>query len=168
MKTILLITLTLFPQLTWGQINSFKGTCCDNKGKPTKSEDLTTNVYIVKKHKSKTPIEVNIKSVTLGVKTVMVDISYKDVIDYETPLININDTVAIKLVLGKTTENNINKYLYKLLVYKHETKSNCWKTLTAFNAFYEVYSQTMTLSKVAVSYGNADYFQIQEGWIKLN
>ena len=148
---------------------TWKGACCDNNGKPLNPGDVSNQVYNVKEFKSKTPIDINIKSVQLGSQTLNLDIHYQDKIEGDSKIINLNDTVGIKFTLAKTMENGIKKYLYKLQVYKKDKESNCWRPLTASMSFFDVYSQTMSLNLFTIGYPNTkDYFQIVEGWIKFD
>ena len=113
---------------------TWKGGCCDNYGKPLNPGDAMSQVYTVKKFKSKTPIDINLKSVKLGSQTISLDIHYKDNIEGDTKIINLNDTTGIKLTIAKTIENGTKKYLYKLQVFKNDKESNCWRPLT--NSMY--------------------------------
>lgn len=183
MKTLFLSTIFLLTfQLTFGQEDTvgetttttmtnytWQGACFDNKGKPLNPSDPSNQVYNVKKFQSKTQIEINIKSVKLGSQTVSIDINYKDKVESDTKIINLNDTIGIKVVIGKATENGIKKYLYKFLVYKKDKGSNCWRPMTSANYFYDVYAQTMSVNLYAIGFPNTkDYFQILEGWIKYD
>ncbi len=184
MKTLYLTTIFLLTiNITFGQHDTitsetnsqiqttytWKGACCDNNGKPINPGDVMSQVYSVKKFKSKTPIDINIKSVKLSSKTISLDIHYQDNIEGDTKIINLNDTVGIKLTIANTEENGSKKYLYKLQVFKKDKESNCWRPLVNSMSFFDVYSQTMSLNLFAIGYPDTkDYFQIVEGWIKLD
>ncbi len=184
MKTFYVTTIFLLTiNLAYGQLDTitsetnsliqttytWKGACCDIYGKPLNPGDALSQVYNVKKFKSKTPIDINIKSVKLGSRTISLDIRYQDNIDGDTKIINLNDTTGIKLTIAKTAENETKKYLYKLQAYKKDKESNCWRPLTNSMSFFEVYSQTISLNLFTIGYPDTkDYFQIVEGWIKLN
>lgn len=166
--TLILISLLLV-QFAIGQENLWKGSCYDESGKPQNPADFSNQVYQVKKHKKKTPVSLNIKSIKIGSKVINVNIEFNEKIEFETPVIDINESYSVKLILGKTTENEINKFLYKLIVFKKENKSNCLRPLSTFNSFYEVYNQTMSLNLFSIGYENSEnFFRIEEGWIKLN
>jgi hypothetical protein len=148
---------------------TWKGACCDSYGKPLNPGDAMSQVYSVKKFKSKTPIDINIKSVKLGSQTINLDIHYQDNIEGDTKIINLNDSTGIKLTIAKTVENGTKKYLYKLQVFKKDKESNCWRPLTNSMSFFDVYSQTMSLNLFSIGYPDTkDYFQIVEGWIKFD
>lgn len=184
MKTIYLITFFLFTiNVALGQRDTiisetsskiqttytWKGACCDNNGKLLNPGDAMNQVYSVKKFKSETPIDINIKSVKLGSKTISLNVHYQENIEGDTKIINLNDTVGIKITIAKTVENEIKKYLYKLQVYKKDKASNCWRPLTNSMSFFDVFSQTMSLNLFAIGYPDTrDYFQIVEGWIKFD
>ena len=184
MKTLFLSTIFLFTvKVTFGQADTigsetnsqtsttytWQGACYDNNGKPLNPTEPFNQVYNVKKFQSKTPIEINIKSVKLGSQTVSIDFLYKDKIEGDTKILNLNDSVGIKFVVGKTVENSVNKYLYKLEVYKRDKGSNCWRPLATMLSFNSVYAQTVSLSLFSIGApGTKDYFQIAEGWVKFD
>lgn len=148
---------------------TWQGMCCDNNGKPLNSSNISSQVYIVKKFKSKTPIDINIKSVKFGSQTISLDIHYQGKIEGDTKIINLNDTTGIKLTIAKTVENGTKKYLYKLQVYKKDEKSSCWRSMTATISFFDVYAQTISLNLFSIGYTNTkDYFEIVEGWITFD
>jgi len=177
MKKIILITSVLFlTQISFGQEGEvetstyfYQGPCCDANGKPMNPADYSSQVYAVNKFNKKTLIDLNIKSVKIGSETISVDLKHKEKIEGETSIISLTDTIGIKLVIGKTIENNIKKYVYKLLVFKRDVQSNCWRPLTTMNSMFDVYNQTMSMNLYSIGTPDTkDYFQIVEGWIKFN
>lgn len=184
MNTLYLTTIFFFTiNLAFGQLDTiatetsseiqttytWKGVCCDNNGKPLNPGDAMNQFYSVNKFKSKTPIDLNIKSVKLGSQTISLNVHYQEKIEGDTKIINLNDTVGIKITIAKTVENEIKKYLYKLQVYKKDKASNCWRPLTNSMSFFDVYSQTISLNLFGIGYPDTkDYFQIVEGWIKFD
>lgn len=148
---------------------TWKGSCCDHLGKPLNPGEALGQSYIVKKFKTQTPIELNLKSIKVGSKTISLDFHYKDKIEGDTKIININDSVGCKITLAKTVENGDKKYLYKLQIFKKDTMSNCWRPLTNSMSFFDVYAQTMSLNLFGIGYPESnDYFQIVEGWMKFD
>jgi len=150
------------------QTYEWKGECCDENGKhyvPSVYESF----YAVKKFKKKIPIEINFKAIQLGKKVISIDVHYADKISGSTKLINLNDTIAIKLVIGKVVEDENDKYLYKLLVFTKDKVINCWRPLTIVSNFTTVYSQTISLNQYAIGYSDKNnYFQIIEAWVKFD
>jgi hypothetical protein len=162
-------TITSKKDSTIRTIYTWKGACCDNYGKPLNPGDAMSQEYSVKKFKSKTPIDINIKSIKLGSQTISLDIRYQDNIEGDTKIINLNDTTGIKLTIAKAVENGTKKYLYKLQVFKKDKESNCWRPLTLSMNFFDVYAQTISLNLFAIGHPDTkDYFQIVEGWIKFD
>jgi hypothetical protein len=148
---------------------TWKGACCDNYGKPLNPGDAMSQVYCVKKFKPETPIDINVKSVRLGSQTISLDLHYQGNIEGDTKIINLNDSVGIKVTIAKMVEYGAKKYLYKLQVYKKDKESNCWRPLINSMSFFDVYSQTISLNLFAIGYPDTkDYFQIVEGWIKFD
>jgi hypothetical protein len=105
MKTIYLTTvLLLVINLAIGQqdtiisetttqiqsTHTWRGACCDKNGKPLNPGDAISQVYSVRKFKSKTPLEINLKSVKIGTQTISLDINYKEKIEGDTKIIRIN------------------------------------------------------------------------------
>lgn len=149
--------------------STWQGECYDNNGKPFNPGGRMSQVYMVNNFKSKTPIDINIKSIKLGSQTIKLDIRFKDNIEGDTKIINLNDTVGIKLIIAKTVENGAKKYLYKLEVFLKDQESNCWRPLTFSIPYNDVYTQTVSLNFFAIGYTDKpDYFEIVEGWLKFN
>ncbi len=148
---------------------TWKGSCCDNFGKPLNPSDIINQFYNVKKFNPKIQVDINLKSIKIGSKTISLNVNYKDKIEGDTKIVTLNDTVGIKLTIAKTVENGTKKYLYKLQVYKKDIESNCWRALTNSMSFFDVYSQTMSLNLFSIGYPDTkDYFQIVDGWIKFD
>lgn len=152
-----------------GTIPSYRGSCLDKNGTPKNPADVSMQVYHISKFKKNIPVEIKIKSITIGQQTVPVDVSFNGKISSETPVIMMNDSLGIKLVVGRVTENNLNKYVYKLLFYKKDISPDCLRALSIFSTYNDVYSQTMSLNAFSVGYsGTAEYIRIDEGWIRFD
>ena len=175
-KLLLILSVFLLTQTSFGQEGevgsntyTYQGPCSDSNGKPINLADFSNQVYTVKKFSKKTLIDFNIKSVKIGLETIGLDLKHKDKIEGETSIIQLTDTIGVKLVIGKTIENNVKKYVYKLLVFKKDSQSNCWRPLTTMNTMFDVYNQTLSLNLYSIGTPDTkDYFQIVEGWIKFN
>ena len=186
MNTLILSIISIFFfQISFGQIEhasstsdtitkintpfTWKGSCCDNNGKSLNSEDVSNQVYEVQKFMPLIPIEINLKSIRLGSNTFSISTRYTNKIEGDTKIINLNDSLGIKFVIGKVIETGIKKYICKLLVFKMDKESNCWRPLNSGNSFFDIYAQIQSLNLYSIGYiGTKDYFQIIEGWIKFD
>lgn len=167
MKSILIISLLLLSYS--GSAQFLNNACYDSTGIIQGPDEYYFPTYRVKKNKKKTQISIHVKSITYGETELKMDVVYEDKIEAETPIIPLNDTLAIKVVLGKVTENNNNFYLYKSMIFKLDKETNCWGTLGYYNTFYYFHSQLVNLSGSSVGYeGDSGFFKINEGWIELN
>lgn len=152
-----------------GQIYSYQGPCCDASGDPSNPADPAYQTYSVKSFKQKTPVEIAITSIIIGKERHIVDFKFRAAVGAETEVLNVTDSVGIKLVLGQMRENKRNKYIYKLIVYRRDGASNCWRPLSTFNQMFDVYAQTISLSLFSLGDRESEGFvEIVEGWMKLN
>ncbi len=149
--------------------NQWVGPCCDTAGDPANPADAEYQIYSVKSFKKTTPVQLVIKAITVGSERQSVDFTFTQSIGSETGVLEVTSGVGVKLVLGQVQEHKRNKYVYKLILYKRDTSSNCWRPLSTFNSMYDVYAQTMSLGLMSVGVeGTDDFIRIEEGWMKLN
>ncbi len=142
----------------------YAGPCYNNDG----VLDSPEWVYTVKKFKPRASVELSIKKITVGNRQITVNGYFKGNVGGDTKLIQLNNSFAVKLVLARVTENGVNKYLYKLLVMKHDMQTNCWRSLAPFN-FNEVYSSKVSFSGYSMGYQErADFFRVDEGWMTID
>ena len=169
MKTFLYIIALFTVHLGISQSNIYLGGCCDDKGKPKNPGDATLNFYHVKKHSKTLAFELKIESITLGQEKLKIDLHFKGNINCDTPILKVNDSLGIKVIIGKTTENGLNKFMYKIDFYHMDKPNECWKSAMQFTSFFEIYNQTQSLDLFAIGIeGENDYFRIDSGWMKLN
>lgn len=122
--------------------------------------------FTVDQFHEQTPVSLHIKSVFFKGKENAVNFTWNGKIKFETDLLKVNDSLAVKLVIGKTSDNRQNKFLYKLMVY--EWKKDCWKAMSIFDTFYSVCANPVQLNGYAIgSPGDSYYFRIKEGAISF-
>ena len=151
------------------QSDQWKGPCINKNGLPQDPSDYNVQRYSVKKHKKRLPIEISVNKIMLGKKTVDINFTSTITIKSETDIIPMNDSLGIKRNLARIIENQEKRVLYKLQFLKMEKESNCWRPVTIFSSYYEVYNQIISLSGSSVGFEDKpDYIKIVEGWIKLD
>ncbi len=127
----------------------------------------TFSTYSVDSFPLKTPIEINLTSITVGSKQIKLDFDYKAEIEFETTIIPLTDSTGIKLLLTHYQRYGKKFYLYNLLFYRKEKK--CWIELGSSDMMWVATSQKFATSNSAVgSPGSPYYVTVNEGWIKLN
>ena len=170
---LVLLPIMLFFGISYGQdtIQSieFKGECYNEKGNPYNSNNPYNQRYNPKRHKLRTKIEINIRAIKISSKNLIVDFKYVGKVKDETLLLKLNEDYAIKFLLARTVENEKNIFLYKLPIFNFDSESKCWRPISTFVGYYEVYSQNIMLNGYRI--GNIDssrMFQIVEGYINLD
>lgn len=149
-----------------GNTYKYKSPCFTKDGKPMNPAEYSFQVFEVKRFKKKIPIDINIKSIVLGKKTVNLNFQYSAKIESETNILSITDSIGLKLILGKTIENGIKKYVYKIMIFKKDKDSDCWRPLTIMNSMYDVYNKKMSINQFGIgTKGTENYFEINVGWI---
>lgn len=168
-RFILLYLLILLAANGRAQENQWVGPCYEKEGSPYNQQESVLGRYVVKKHKKKTTIEVDIRTIQIGSEELTIHFSHRETIQAETGILTIHDSYGIKFNLARIVENDQNQFLYKLQVFKKDTTTDCWRPLTVYNSFYEVYNQTITLNNSSIGYeGSSDYFRFVEGFIRLD
>lgn len=148
--------------------NTWESECYDNYGRPLNTQNDIYRAFTVNEFKTKTPIDINIKSIKLDSQTININIHYQENIEYETKIINLNDTTGLKVTIAKTVDNGYKTYLYRLEIFKKVNESNCWRSTSLPTSFFNVYSQTTSLNLFSLdNIDKGEYFQIIEGSIKF-
>ncbi len=177
MKAPILLPALAFCNLALGQESilpassaySYQGPCCDASGNPSNPADPAYQVYTVRSFKKTTPVELVIKSITIGKERRSVDFKFNASIASETDVLQITDGLGVKIVLGQIQENKRNKYIYKLIIFRRDQASDCWRPLSTFLQMMDVYAQTISLNMYSIgAEGTEDFVRIEEAWMKLN
>lgn len=127
----------------------------------------TTCTYSVDSFPSKTPVDINISRILFHGREITVNFSYHDKIEFETPVLPITDSVAIKLLLSQSRAYGKYRYYFHLLTYHKE--GNCWIEDMNADLLQVVAYQKFSISDYMFSSPNIPiYFTIIEGSIRLN
>ena len=150
------------------QTIEFVGQCYNENGMPFNPNDPYVQRYSPKRHKKQNRIEINIRAIKIGSATLIVNFSHVERLKNETSVLKLNDNYGIKLLLARTVENDKNIFLYKLPVFNLDAETGCWRSISTFNGYYEVYSKNIMLNGYRI--GNLDsakMFAIVEGFINI-
>lgn len=162
MKILHILLLALLSTMAFGQ-NYRLVNCYDDKGniiQPVESE--------FKEFPPLAQVELKIDQIQLGQKTYTVNAYFKKSIKTETPLVKLNASLAVKLLLMKQTAGGVKQYLYKLMTLKKDKQNNCWRPLSSF-FYYPLTRKSNPLAGYGVGYRNKpDYFEIKKGILKVN
>lgn len=83
--------------------------------------------------KRKYNVEVKLPSIQIGEGTPMLiaNVDIKEKIKYETSLVQINDSIAVRLQMTRSQENKVNTVYYRLRIYYKEKAE--WKPVGKFH-----------------------------------
>lgn len=158
-KLITLISLILLANSFLSQENEWRGPCADG------TEESSTNYgipkYYVDKFKKKYNVHLKIENIMVGEESVDVKLDYNGKIKYETEILELTDSIAVKLLLARSEINSNKELLYKLMILRNQ--DGCWRSLSVFY-FYPMWSNKMTLGGTSVGTPGTDgYVQIGRG-----
>ncbi len=161
---ITLMALVIFSSIANAQSGIWNGPCVDG------TQETPTNYavpkYYVNKFKKKYQIHLKIDQIRIGEKLFDVNLDFSKKIKFETNVLELTDSVAVKLQIAKTEFNSNKELLYRLMILKKD--SVCWRSLSVFY-FNPVWSNKMTLGGSSVGYeGTKDFVQIVKGEIEIN
>jgi hypothetical protein len=161
MKNILALMISLFLGVA-GISQTYN---CADSLKPIYS---TSSTYSVDSFSNETPVEINITSIFFHGHEIKMNFTYKNEIEFESPLMPVTDSVAVKLVLAKVEEYGQKKYMYSLIMYYKE--EHCWiEENSSGDVMFVVITKEFKLAGAAVGQPNTPYYiRINEGSIKLN
>ncbi len=165
MRTIVtLIAFVVFSSIANAQSGIWSGPCVDEPQEtPT---NYTVPKYYDNKFKNKYQIHLKIDQIRMGEKLFDVNLDFSKKIKYETNILELTDSVAVKLQIAKTEFNSNKELLYRLMILKKDNV--CWRSLSVFY-FNPVWSNKMTLGGSSVGYeGTEDFVQIVSGEIEIN
>ena len=173
MIKLILFHFILFSNLCYSQDTiqtvEFVGECYNENGLPFNANGSYFQRYNPKHHKKKNRIEINIRAIKIGPETVIVNFRHVEKVGCETAVLRLNDNYGVKLLLARTVENGKNIFLYKLPVFNLDAETGCWRSISTFNGYYEVYSKNIMLNGYRI--GNLDsvkMFAIVEGFINID
>ena len=78
----------------------------------------------------------------VGKTTEKIDFQYSETIQNESSLIQLNDTVAIKVSVTRAVDFKVKKYLYKVDMFTKTGK--CWKAASGTGLWNEFYPGVVT------------------------
>jgi hypothetical protein len=163
MKKAILFLFILTTQITKAQTQEWQSPCYEDE-QPVLSDD---EPLYIKKFPEKIPVTIEIKKIEYGSTSIDCNFKFTGKIDYETGLFHLNDTLGVKFSFAKTKIHGKNKYLYDMVVYKKE--QGCWRGLTTYHNYHEVYAQTIRLNGSSISTNNNKmYFSFADAYFRFD
>jgi hypothetical protein len=147
-KTFIFIaTLTLFSLTIFGQDKSnLKSECFTNISQEQKTID---------KYKDNLTLKIEVTILKVGKISTAINFTYDEIIQNESSLIQINDSVAIKVAITRAVDFVEKKYLYKVDLFTKSDK--CWKRASGANDWNEFYPGIVTAG-CSVGYEGTDNY----------
>lgn len=162
MKKILALCIFIFPRICFSQTPYPDSVAMYS----------TFSTYSVDSFTSKTPVEIHLSNITVGSNEIKLNFNYKSEIEFETPIIPLNDSIATKLLIAPYQRYGQKFYLYTLLFYRRENYrgiKQCWIESGSSDYMHIVISQTFKTNGLSLGVPESRYyFRVNEGWIKLN
>ena len=114
-----------------------------------------SNTNSVKEFKDNLKLTIEVKKLTIGKITHIINFLHTETIQSESSLIQFNDSVAVKISVARAVDFKNKKYLYKLDLF--EKKDNCWRPKNTYNYFNEFHLGTISSGSGSGIEGTIDY-----------
>lgn len=155
--------LSLVVSQTKAQQNEWESPCYEKE----RATFYSPQPYAIKRFPKKTTVSIEIQKYHYGNNIINCQFRYSGKITYETGILPINDSLGVKLSLAKTSIHNENRYLYALTIY--EKKNNCWRSMSGFTNYSEVWSKEIPLTGGGVGNdGDKIYFRYLNGLLRFD
>ena len=130
-KLLFILIIFGFGAVTYGQaptMSNLRTECFSNNNYKNNS---------VSSFKDELTLKLDVTKITIDKTSEKISLSHSEKIKSESSLIQINDTIAFKISIGRVVEYKVKKYLYKAdLFRKYE---GCWRAASPTNYWYEFY-----------------------------